>query len=375
MATEPITIFGTLLFKRGTKADLAAMEEIIQSGEPVYEIDTGRIKIGDGKTKYVDLQYIGGGGGDEEIDALIDKVNNFLNGADISQEAIDTLIEIQTQFNNSETKVTDVIKEIATLKATDTELSNLISDLKATQTTHSQKLIDAEKDRALIREQYANADDILSTTCDAENTAIRAEFAAADLGITTNLNNEITRATSAEAQVLSEAKAYANEIKANLLGEGVLNETYDTLKEISDWIAAEGIDTTELASAIATETANREAENAKLNSLIEENVTSLSNKIDATDKKHQEDIIATNNTITALGNELRGVDTNINARIDEVVATYPGYVQEQDQALATQLRSEMEVHHNNILTSVSQVDADLRLYIDQQIGEIENGAY
>lgn len=353
MENNEVKVYGTILFKRGTKADLEANTEIIQSGEPVYEIDTGRIKIGDGKTKYVDLQYIGGGGG-EEVDALIDKVNNFLNGADISQEAIDTLLEIQIQH---------------------TKLSDSISKLETAQTTHSQKFLDAEKDRALIREQYANADKILSTTCVAENTAIRAEFAAADLNISTNLSNEITRATSAEAQVLSEAKAYANEIKANLLGEGVLNETYDTLKEISDWIAAEGIDTTELASAIATEATNREAEDKKLNSLIEENVTSLSNKIDATDKKHQEDIIATNNTITALGNELRGVDTNINARIDEVVATYPGYVQEQDQALATQLRSEMEIHHNNILTSVDQVDADLRSYIDQKIGEIENGAY
>ena len=51
-------------FKRGIKAVLEAKlvpEKlgIPKSGEPIYETDTGKLKIGDGKKAYKDLPYLG----------------------------------------------------------------------------------------------------------------------------------------------------------------------------------------------------------------------------------------------------------------------------------------------------------------------------
>lgn len=72
---------------------------------------------------------------------------------------------------------------------------------------------------------------------------------------------EVTRADGAydakgaAATAESNAKAYADDIKTELLGEGTINETYDTLKEISDWIVNTGSDVTDLAQDIATNAA------------------------------------------------------------------------------------------------------------------------
>lgn len=78
----------------------------------------------------------------------------------------------------------------------------------------------------------------------------------------TELSNLITaekeRAEAAEAKALKDAKDYVDEVKADILGEGDLVDTYDTLKEIGDWIHTTGVDATELSSAIAAETKLRE---------------------------------------------------------------------------------------------------------------------
>lgn len=58
---------------------------------------------------------------------------------------------------------------------------------------------------------------------------------------------------------LAEAKTYADGIKSALLGTGTISKTYDTLKEIADWITDSGVDTADLTSAIAEETKNRAA--------------------------------------------------------------------------------------------------------------------
>ena len=54
-------------FKRGKKAVLedklvAGKLGVPKSGEPIYETDSGKLKIGDGKTSYKDLHYFGGEG-------------------------------------------------------------------------------------------------------------------------------------------------------------------------------------------------------------------------------------------------------------------------------------------------------------------------
>lgn len=50
-----------LQFKRGTAQAFWAKNPVLLSGQPAYEIDTKRLKVGDGVTRYNRLPYIGDG--------------------------------------------------------------------------------------------------------------------------------------------------------------------------------------------------------------------------------------------------------------------------------------------------------------------------
>jgi hypothetical protein len=65
---DEIKIFGSILFKRGLKANLDSMEDILDLGEPAYEIDTKKLKIGDGEHIYSELPYVSGTR--EQLEAL-----------------------------------------------------------------------------------------------------------------------------------------------------------------------------------------------------------------------------------------------------------------------------------------------------------------
>ena len=52
----------TFQLKRGTAAKWIELNLILAAGEPGFEIDTGRLKIGDGQKAWVDLPYLGEGG-------------------------------------------------------------------------------------------------------------------------------------------------------------------------------------------------------------------------------------------------------------------------------------------------------------------------
>lgn len=53
-----VKVNAVLLFKKGTKADLEASSSIPRDGEPIFETDTGRLKVGDGVSAYASLPYI-----------------------------------------------------------------------------------------------------------------------------------------------------------------------------------------------------------------------------------------------------------------------------------------------------------------------------
>lgn len=57
MASNP-----TLQFKRGLSKNWAKYEGILLAGEPGFETDTGKLKIGNGIDKWADLPYVGDGG-------------------------------------------------------------------------------------------------------------------------------------------------------------------------------------------------------------------------------------------------------------------------------------------------------------------------
>lgn len=51
----------TFQLKRGTAAAWTRVNPILQQGEPGYELDTGKMKIGDGSTPWNSLSYFKGG--------------------------------------------------------------------------------------------------------------------------------------------------------------------------------------------------------------------------------------------------------------------------------------------------------------------------
>lgn len=54
---EATTVGARLLLRRGTSAEWAMLDSILGPGEPGYETDTGRLKIGDGVTRWSALGY------------------------------------------------------------------------------------------------------------------------------------------------------------------------------------------------------------------------------------------------------------------------------------------------------------------------------
>ena len=46
-------------FKRGQSASWVSQNPVLQPGEPGYEMDTGRLKIGNGTDAWLDLPYVG----------------------------------------------------------------------------------------------------------------------------------------------------------------------------------------------------------------------------------------------------------------------------------------------------------------------------
>ncbi len=64
-------IGSTIRFRRNTSDGWAAVDTVLGPGEPGYERDTGKLKVGDGHTKWNDLDYFIA---DEYITALIHQI-------------------------------------------------------------------------------------------------------------------------------------------------------------------------------------------------------------------------------------------------------------------------------------------------------------
>ena len=138
-------------------------------------------------------------------------------------------------------------------------------------------------DYATKTEAKSYADALIDDIADAKkagtdaNTALEeyktSNNAAVDLKADkTALESEVTRATQAEAQVLTDAKAYADEVKKSILtgdSDKELKEAYDTLVEIQEWMEGEGVNATELTEAIAAEANRAQGEEARIVGLVE----------------------------------------------------------------------------------------------------------
>ncbi len=73
----------TIRIKRGTAAQWTTQNPILLLGEPGFEKDTGKIKVGDGVSTWSALSYIGsGGGGGGGIAESFETVSSNLSDAD-----------------------------------------------------------------------------------------------------------------------------------------------------------------------------------------------------------------------------------------------------------------------------------------------------
>ena len=130
-------------------------------------------------------------------------------------------------------------------------------------------LVSAEASRADAAEKKALEDakayaDGLAGNYDAAGAAAAAESAAkayAD-GLATNYD-----AKGSAAAAESAAKAYADGIKSDLLGDD-LADTFNTLKDVQDWVNTHGVEATNLSTALAAETKAREEADAALSGRI-----------------------------------------------------------------------------------------------------------
>ena len=50
-------MYQPLKFRRGDSSEWSRKDPILREGEPGFEIDTGRLKIGDGETAWSGLEY------------------------------------------------------------------------------------------------------------------------------------------------------------------------------------------------------------------------------------------------------------------------------------------------------------------------------
>jgi hypothetical protein len=135
-----------------------------------------------------------------------------------------------------------------------TELSTKASQESLDSTNNN---LSAEISRAQKAESKAFSD--ANAYTDTKITDINTHLASTNGA----LSEEILRAKEAEAEALTNAKAYTDKVKTDILGKGI-TETFDTLVEIQDWINGDGVDATELSSAIAGETKARGEEDAKI---------------------------------------------------------------------------------------------------------------
>jgi hypothetical protein len=190
------------------------------------------------------------------VDGKIDKVETALAGVKATAEAAAVKTEVEATVAEINNRI-DGVKATADAAAVKTEVNSAfetvngsIDTINNTVNTLTETVNNHYDEMNSAIEELKAADDALDGKITAETTA-REE---ADIALAADI-------VAAETA----AKAYADEIKADLLGNSeTLEGTYDTLKEIHGWITKEGVDATDLASAIAGETAAREAADAVL---------------------------------------------------------------------------------------------------------------
>ena len=121
--------------RRDTSANFTSKNPVLGVGEPAYETDTKKLKIGDGTTAYTQLEYFSaGGGGSTDISATLPlKIVDGVISLEVDGQTIQVvdgklhanLDELGNEVNTLAGRVTAVEADI-TNKASKSDLANYV---------------------------------------------------------------------------------------------------------------------------------------------------------------------------------------------------------------------------------------------------------
>jgi hypothetical protein len=99
-------------FKRGLASEWTALNPVLSLGEPGFEKDTGKLKIGDGTTSWNGLNYLVGEGGDpltlENIDDRVDELLVAGVGISLDYDDENDSLTINTNLTTQLTSGTNI---------------------------------------------------------------------------------------------------------------------------------------------------------------------------------------------------------------------------------------------------------------------------
>lgn len=112
--------------RRDTSTNWATNNPVPSVGEPCFEIDTGKLKIGDGSTKYSDLPYQGGGssGGGAEIDDTTTSASKVWSSSKTSSEITSKQNKLATGNNITIDEGTNTISATNVITTNTTQAIN-----------------------------------------------------------------------------------------------------------------------------------------------------------------------------------------------------------------------------------------------------------
>lgn len=96
----------TIQLRRDTKANWIESEAVLAPGEPGFETDTGKFKIGDGERRWQDLGYFNPGD-DSTLFAAIDAHFQSLEATNIDEAAIHAAVIAQISELQSTVGISD----------------------------------------------------------------------------------------------------------------------------------------------------------------------------------------------------------------------------------------------------------------------------
>lgn len=242
-------------------------------------------------------------------------------------------------------------------------------------------------------EAVEGAIDAIKDDADIDSFAdVKAELAKKQDTIPANTYD----AYGSAAQALVDAKAYTDDVKADILGEGI-TETFDTLKEIEDWITKQGGSTVELTKAIADEAKAREDADKLINDelatygdIVTHNVAEFATKAqgDKADTAVQE--VATgsaNGTIAVDGTDVavKGLGTAAYKNEDDFVSAAAGLqlnnsIDSVGQAATSAVNKigvtdwiSSDYADSNITKELTRIDGEIDA-IDDKIADLEEAS-